>query len=843
VVSGGYDSIDILLLYMQGLALINRFSINWPVNSNDTISDMHKALHMFFDLVNFDVDFLKPQCIMDWTYQSSFYLQLMFPVLMAGVAFSHYLYAFLCTKMFFKNVSYRTRAAPWYRTFVQPLDLSKDESTLKHLLDSSVASFLQFAVMNFNVLCEKSFEVFMCADVGDGSQFITAGPEITCWSAQHYGMVFCASMSLVFNILGIPALLYALVKWAQYNDILNQRRFINAFGWVYMRYENDYNTWEIVLLVRRLFICLCTVFLADTPYMQSSTAIIIMTLFMGAHFFTRPFRLVTLDLLESIALIQTILYLVCGVLFESQPRFNTAEYTGLVEQDLLSGLALFSTMAILVLGIVLIWHEINDVHDSNIAMTVIEERLVEALEGVGLAYQLLGQSDKGEANTGVLTPETFMLRIKSLHPDITDEACMDLYYAIDDDNSGTVDISEFRNNLWSNRRKALKQLSRMELGMFGGFLRRMDERIEDARNFVKDTWQPIKKKIMKTETARKYLPKAILKEVRIRMKERLIKQVKKLNIMLCGDMAQVFSGHHLRFFIENTLSDKAIIRYHQVDQWMSAAVADDSEIGIYASNNLLEFFRPLLEAFPFLVDWLTTASDSDRFHFRKVFESLFKCFEMIGVQGHYSKYIRFDYRPSVAIWLKDCTEEQQVVFWEMMHALTACNTTSEDEADKVAILRPYSLDHDDERFAASSDPNAKESELKVHYDGKAGMSFEFEPSGKNISSIQLDSTSKSGGGMFQDVKIVGEPKVGKLLVAAGEMPSGVSRCKFQWFRVRTKPDGSTAMEKVQMPNAPHYSVSRADVGCKLRMVVRPYFADGKAGKVSTAITAQPVTAD
>jgi hypothetical protein len=69
-------------------------------------------------------------------------------------------------------------------------------------------------------------------------------------------------------------------------------------------------------------------------------------------------------------------------------------------------------------------------------MTVIEERLVEALEGVGLAYQLLGQSDKGEANTGVLTPETFMLRIKSLHPDITDEACMDLYYAIDDDNSG-----------------------------------------------------------------------------------------------------------------------------------------------------------------------------------------------------------------------------------------------------------------------------------------------------------------------------------------------------------------------------------------------------------------------
>jgi len=48
------------------------------------------------------------------------------------------------------------------------------------------------------------------------------------------------------------------------------------------------------------------------------------------------------------------------------------------------------------------------------------------------------------------------------------------------------------------------------------------------------------------------------------MQARLIKQVKKLNIMLCGDMCKVFSGAHLRFFIENTLSDKAIIRYHQV---------------------------------------------------------------------------------------------------------------------------------------------------------------------------------------------------------------------------------------------------------------------------------------
>jgi hypothetical protein len=35
---------------------------------------------------------------------------------------------------------------------------------------------------------------------------------------------------------------------------------------------------------------------------------------------------------------------------------------------------------------------------------------------------------------------------------------------------------------------------------------------------------------------------------------------------------------------------------------------------------------------------------------------------------------------------------------------------------------------------------------------------------------------------------------------------------------------------------PHYTATRQDIGCKLRMVVRPYFADGSAGKVATAIT-------
>lgn len=56
----------------------------------------------------------------------------------------------------------------------------------------------------------------------------------------------------------------------------------------------------------------------------------------------------------------------------------------------------------------------------------------------------------------------------------------------------------------------------------------------------------------------------MLKRLRLKMKARMTAQVKKLNIMLCGDVYNIFTGYNLRFFIENTMSDRAIIRYHQV---------------------------------------------------------------------------------------------------------------------------------------------------------------------------------------------------------------------------------------------------------------------------------------
>jgi len=86
--------------------------------------------------VNFDVDFLKPQCLVEWRYTHSFYLQLMFPIIMAVVAFTRFAYAFLCTKVLFTDVSYRTRNSPLFKNVFTHLDASTDDDSLRFMMDA-----------------------------------------------------------------------------------------------------------------------------------------------------------------------------------------------------------------------------------------------------------------------------------------------------------------------------------------------------------------------------------------------------------------------------------------------------------------------------------------------------------------------------------------------------------------------------------------------------------------------------------------------------------------------------------------------------------------------------------
>jgi len=857
-VSGNFDAIDVTLMYMQILSVIQEFNLNWPS------STFFNWITQIFSLVNFDVDFLKPTCLMEWGYVESYYLQMAFPIIMASFGFMKWLYMKFSMNYFFRK-KHLENSTMWM-VMRQLFDCSEDtpeENTraLALQLDTSMMMFLQFANINYNILVGKSFEVFQCEQMPNGDYFLSAGPEVLCWQSSHYGMVASSVLSLLINIVGLPLVLFFIVYYSKKHTLMHQPRFFRAFGWIYSRYEMDYSYWETLMLLRRFLIGVCVVFLAERPYIQASMGILAMSGCTMAHFFTRPFRDTALDLLESVSLVSTIFYLICGLLFQSQPRFNTLEYdfmfTGSFNLELFLTISIFVVM---LFGIYLSIREIKEKRDKDIAMRVIEDRLVEALEGVGLAYQMMEEDDVNlkkvdvdVGRLGTMTKEAFFQRLRFLDPRM-DEEMMDLiYHYVDEDGDGTVDYSEFRNEMWTRRKQRRKRLAVSQLGLANRLLVKVEERIERSgvrwRAWVRFLFG---KRFYKSEYANHDQPLRIMSRLRYLMKKKMKEQVEKYHLTLSGSLANSMHGTDLRKFVEFTESDRVLIRYHQVDQWMSASLEDSSEIGIFASNELVMFYRRLLEAIPFLMDWLTTASEADRTAFRRIADSLFACSASVGTKGVYSRTFHHDYRPTMCIWLKDCHAEQQTVFWEFVHAMASINA-DEERAEALATLRPFTLAGDMDggttnvwkpAAQASSQMEVAEAEqnsaLKVtSNNSKTGMMFEFNDDNV-LSKAEMPEQKEAETKDFKEVKIVGEAKVGKLLVAAGEMPEGVEKCKFQWYRVRTRPDGQSVMEKIGRVNMPHYTVTNADLGCKLRMVVRPYYPDGSAGNISTAITATNV---
>lgn len=89
------------------------------------------------------------------------------------------------------------------------------------------------------------------------------------------------------------------------------------------------------------------------------------------------------------------------MLLHSQPRFVENEYYSLMSGGTLAFLMLFSALSVLTIGGTLCLAEIFDMSDREKAGKLVSERLVEALEGVGLAYQILGtKGNSGDAQVG-----------------------------------------------------------------------------------------------------------------------------------------------------------------------------------------------------------------------------------------------------------------------------------------------------------------------------------------------------------------------------------------------------------------------------------------------------------
>ena len=80
-------------------------------------------------------------------------------------------------------------------------------------------AWLEFAVpflnINYNSLCTKCFDTFLCSRLRDGAIILNVAPDIACWdNPEHQAMVGVSILGLVVYVLGIPAYVLATMLYA-----------------------------------------------------------------------------------------------------------------------------------------------------------------------------------------------------------------------------------------------------------------------------------------------------------------------------------------------------------------------------------------------------------------------------------------------------------------------------------------------------------------------------------------------------------------------------------------------------------------------------------------------------
>lgn len=277
-ISEKYDALNCVLLFVQMAARIGNFGLRWH--------SYLSTLNLAFTVLDFDVDFVTPLCLGAWSAVSSFYLQLMMPVVLV------------------------TASILW--TLVHSLVRGRPVSA-KRIWHHAWQSFYKTVFIIFHTLTINCVQVFMCEEYPSGRQFVRAIPSLECWTGTHLTMVVTASLYFPLVLGGV---MVSTVYWVQReisNGTLHSPATVKSWDFYHSQFETDWKQWGAVLVFRRFAIALISV-LDITEMLKAALAIVILTLLLAAHVFTRPYIDSYVDVLDFSCMCGLIFYAMVGML-------------------------------------------------------------------------------------------------------------------------------------------------------------------------------------------------------------------------------------------------------------------------------------------------------------------------------------------------------------------------------------------------------------------------------------------------------------------------------------------------------------------------------------------------
>jgi hypothetical protein len=314
--------INILITYIQTLAILQAFKLNWPVNV--------QGMFNVFSTLNLNLDITSPECFVgdsSSTYEMKFIGTLVLPLVVLvigwmGIGMSSWRHK--KPRPDDPNVTQTRR--PMFSTMDEPHHAPvsvDDEGENQSDLAAFAGAYMLGMKLMYLSLAQRTLELFNCTY--DGSKHWYFGPEPgrKCYDVWWYNLLGLSIFSIIVYVVGVPVLNAWLeyrrmqIVEKRYQDRKPHEHFIVAM--TYRRkqeFRPGFRYWDTIILIRKFLIVVTQLFFTAYIGVQACCLVLIFFISTTLHKDRLPYAIPTLNRLETTVLISCVLILTAGIMFK-----------------------------------------------------------------------------------------------------------------------------------------------------------------------------------------------------------------------------------------------------------------------------------------------------------------------------------------------------------------------------------------------------------------------------------------------------------------------------------------------------------------------------------------------
>eukprot|EP00736_Rhodelphis_marinus_P005533 Rmarinus@m.1106 len=276
-----FDAADIFLLFIQVTSIIGGFSLQWDSRITGFFS--------FIRVLNFDVDFFSPGCVVSWSDARSIYIQLVLPLLY----FLYLIFAYYGWSLFHRKLRrpHFYMVPKFWREWLGLMNLVYHTATIKVL------------------------HVYFCMDLADNeTRLLRFGTDVQCGTLEHRRLLAVGTIGLFLYTIGLPVTFVMIMSYGIRKNLLVSPWFHESFSFLYGRYKSNYACWHLILIARRLVFALLLIIFHGHGELQAMFAMFFIAFSYGITLKYDPYLNPRMQELEALLLGYLIVFLGLGLL-------------------------------------------------------------------------------------------------------------------------------------------------------------------------------------------------------------------------------------------------------------------------------------------------------------------------------------------------------------------------------------------------------------------------------------------------------------------------------------------------------------------------------------------------